>query len=506
MRPNLSVNFGFAYAYESGLFPTNVPIPGIEGPFFGLPANTTQRPIPSNKYDFSPAFGVTYSPGTSGKTVIRGGAGIYYDTSSFSYKVHPLSNMGPVGNGPVPLPSSVFTNIFPNIIEQGPNGTFPALPIGAQIPTTTFTNLTLNQFMQIYNQQYPAINARFIPATPITSGPYQYSNEDLLKSAGTNLAPNYPLPRSYQTSVGVQRDFGHDIVVTADWVRRQVEHNELGSPDLNHFSEYINGVQTPLIPKCTAAQLFVLGQECSTGGFATYEDTGRAVYEGLLIRVNKRLSHRYSFIVSYAFQNLNSESVVNLNNYREGYGPTLAHNNLNVAGIGQLPWGFELSFNSSFITRTPIEVTTGSIDLSGTGATGSGPLPGIPFRGLPSKSTLTAAVAAFNSQYAGTHAPNGSTIVAYTLPPNYDLGRPTVSQDFRLTKVFTIKDRFKLSLYGEVFNTFNIANLTGYGTTLDKMVTSGTQTYAFGQPTARAGQVFLSSGPRAEQIGGRFTF
>jgi len=32
------------------------------------------------------------------------------------------------------------------------------------------------------------------------------------------------------------------------------------------------------------------------------------------------------------------------------------------------------------------------------------------------------------------------------------------------------------------------------------------QTYAFGQPTSRVQQVFGSGGPRAVQIGGRFTF
>jgi hypothetical protein len=52
MRSNLTFNYGLGYAYERGLFPTHVPIPGIEGPLFGLPANTTQPPIPSNKYNF----------------------------------------------------------------------------------------------------------------------------------------------------------------------------------------------------------------------------------------------------------------------------------------------------------------------------------------------------------------------------------------------------------------------------------------------------------------------
>jgi len=49
----------------------------------------------------------------------------------------------------------------------------------------------------------------------------------------------------------------------------------------------------------------------------------------------------------------------------------------------------------------------------------------------------------------------------------------------------------------------NIANVGGYSFNLNP-VTSLTQ--AFGQATQRATQVFGSGGPRAMQLGARFTF
>ena len=82
------------------------------------------------------------------------------------------------------------------------------LPMGASIPTAVFTNLTLGQFMQIYDQQYAAINARFVPAIPVTHGAYQYSNMDLIKQASVLTYPHNPMPRSYQTSIGIQRRMG----------------------------------------------------------------------------------------------------------------------------------------------------------------------------------------------------------------------------------------------------------------------------------------------------------
>jgi len=101
----------------------------------------------------------------------------------------------------------------------------------------------------------------------------------------------------------------------------------------------------------------------------------------------------------------------------------------------------------------------------------------------------------------------GQAIPQLVLPPNYSLGHSFNSQDIRLTKNFTFRERYKVSVFGEMFNVFNIANLGGYSGTIDTVAPTGTpQTFAFGQPTNRAGQVFGSGGPRAVQIGARFSF
>jgi len=88
-----------------------------------------------------------------------------------------------------------------------------------------------------------------------------------------------------------------------------------------------------------------------------------------------------------------------------------------------------------------------------------------------------------------------------SIPSNYDLGTPIFSQDFRITKEFAIRERYRFSAFGEFFNAFNIANLT-YN------ASPTVNSSAFGQPTGRVGQAstFGSGGPRAIQVGGRFTF
>jgi hypothetical protein len=93
------------------------------------------------------------------------------------------------------------------------------------------------------------------------------------------------------------------------------------------------------------------------------------------------------------------------------------------------------------------------------------------------------------------------------LPSDYQFGDPIFTQDFRLTKKFTFKERYVISVFGEMFNAFNIANLTYGSFTLDsKSGNPATQSFAFGQPTQRVLQTFGSGGPRAVQVGARFSF
>ena len=67
-----------------------------------------------------------------------------------------------------------------------------------------------------------------------------------------------------------------------------------------------------------------------------------------------------------------------------------------------------------------------------------------------------------------------------------------------MSRTFTYRERWRLSLICEVFNLYNAANLSGYSSDLTSP--------AFGQPTARFTQLFGSGGPRAVQLAGRFSF
>ena len=95
------------------------------------------------------------------------------------------------------------------------------------------------------------------------------------------------------------------------------------------------------------------------------------------------------------------------------------------------------------------------------------------------------------------------------LPEGTQIGGDSViSQDLRITKTFSFSENLKLDLIGEVFNVFNIANLSypaaitlsdeGESPDVIKSVVHG--------PTNRTTSVFGTGGPRAFQFAAKFRF
>jgi hypothetical protein len=205
--------------------------------------------------------------------VIRGGGGMYWDTQPIWEHFREGAAIGPAGDGRTTLAASAFTNIFPTgaILNLSLGGA--PLAKGAPLPVNALTTMTLGQFIQIMNQELPAITAELAP-TPPSSGAYSVTGIDLAKQ-GIDIYPSsFPLLRSYQTSIGVQHEFGRDMLLSVDWARKQDENVNLGELDLNHFGRTADGL-APIIPQCAPSQYYVPGQECSTGSITFWVPEGR---------------------------------------------------------------------------------------------------------------------------------------------------------------------------------------------------------------------------------------
>jgi hypothetical protein len=500
ITPSFTFNYGLAYEYESNLFNEDLAKPSYLAPLYGSNLDATQNP----GGHFSPLVGFAWKVGHDNKTVIRGGGGKYYDTQYLYQRLQERSEIGPVGNGRVEYPYTGYTNIFPGIINVGVTAALYAatgklvpqiVAVGAPLPANAITTLTLGQYETIQADQTPGIAASL--ATPISG-----ETPIAVSKSGSDLYPLHsPVQDSYHMSVGIQRELRRDMVLSADFVRRVFLNLQYGAEDLNRYNRYINGVQSPVIPICTAAQALNPSAECSTGSITFWESGARSTYTALLVKLDKRFAKRYQFTASYALQSqMGLNGIENLDNYDSTWGPQASRQILHIVGTVQLPWGFSLGLVSSTSSVGPVMPVVGGIDISGSGA-GSTPLPGLSYNCLNiscGTGALTAAVANWNSTEAGKLDATGKKIPTLTLPSNYSLGRPFNSQDARLTKTFTYRERYKFSVFAEMFNILNYSNYGGY--------TYDPSSSAFGIATQRVTQVFGSGGPRAVQVGGRVTF
>jgi hypothetical protein len=489
----VTLNYGLAWNFESTLVNRDLDKPAYLAPLYGSDLSPTKN----NYNNWSPSLGFAWTLDRESKTVVRGGAGLYWETELLWRRLQERAAIGPIGNGRLQVPHTSFVNIFPGIINF--NTGLP-VAVGAALPASgALTNLTIGQFMQIYDAQIAALQARLAPAD---LNDLSVRNIQLSKTASDLYPAEYPVQHSIHMNLGVQRELGSDLVLGVEFVRRVFEDTLLGSLDLNRYNRSVNGVQTPVIPRCTGAQSADPNAQCSNGQITFWTPGGREVYNGLLVKLDKRFSNRWLFGASYALTHRHGvNGISNLDNYFATYGPTGPRHQLNVSALIDFPGNVQLGIISAMSSRTPVMPTLSNVDLDGDGTTTT-PLPGVDYncfnRGCDD-ADLTAAIDAFNQQFAGTRDARGQLIPQVGVPSDFKFGDGFSSQDIRVTKTFGLGNTNRLAVFVEVFNVFYIANLGGYSYNLSNTTT-------FGQPTNRASQVFGSGGPRAFQLGGRFTF
>jgi len=494
VHDRLTINYGVAWNFESTLVNRDLDKPSYLAPLYGSDLRATQN----NYNNWSPALGFAWTLGDNNRTVVRGGAGLYWETELLWRRLRERAAIGPVGNGRLQVPHTSFTNLFPGIINLN---TGQPVPIGAPLPASgQVTNMTVGQFMQIYNAQIAALRAQLAPRD---LNDLSVRNIQLGKTA-TDLYPlEYPVQHALHMSLGIQRELPGNMVLAVEGVRRRFDDTLLGSLDWNRFNRFVNGVQTPVIRRCASAvEVANPTAQCSTGPITFWTPGGHETYNALLVKLDKRFSNRYLFGASYALtQRVTIDGVSNLDDYFANKGPAGPMHMLNLSALVDLPGNIQIGFISALSSKSPVMPTIANLDLDGDG-TAITPIPGVSYncfnRGCNARD-LAEAVASFNARHGGQRDARNQPIAPLALPASYQLGDSFSSQDVRVTKTFNLQNQVKLAVFAEAFNVFNVANLGGFSYNL-----SNTET--FGQPTTRASQVFGSGGPRALQIGGRFTF
>jgi len=480
LRPRFVLNYGLGWTYDA---PLNYDLhkPAYLAPVLGV---SDLAPTHKNWNDISPSLGFAWNLRGDGKTVIRGGASVYYDAQiPFGIADPERVSLGPRGVG--------RGSYFSGGIRDPITGTL----LNFANPTT-FTGASLLRIL-------PMIRANLAQLRGDPSNRDFSVTNIAVDKQGSVDAMDFPSVSATHFSLGVQREFARDLVVSADFVLRQFRH--IGPPpgllDANHFSS-ANG---PVLPICTDAQRTDPTAPCSLGPIFVNSAIGSARYEGLLVRADKRFSRNFQFLASYAYSSNvgdNFSNGFNDENPLGNSGPLSIdfRHILNLSGVTSLPKRFQLGLVMTFLSKPPFSAFLGGLDLNGDGTTGD-LLPGTTvneFNRRLGKADLQRLVAQFNRNYAGKRDAKGAIIPPIVLPSQFALGDDFLSQDLRLRRDFHFAGRWQLSLIGEAFNVLNIANLSGRS---GNLLGPG-----FGQATSRVTQIFGSGGPRSFQLAARVSF
>src|SRR5262249_9577467 len=105
VRPRFTFNYGIAWSFDDNVISHDLDKPEYLRPVLGGP-NADLRPTRYDYNNFQPAIGFAWTLDSSGKTVIRGGSGIYHTSPNSLYtRLGERGFLGPAGNGLVPFNS-----------------------------------------------------------------------------------------------------------------------------------------------------------------------------------------------------------------------------------------------------------------------------------------------------------------------------------------------------------------------------------------------------------------
>ena len=322
----LTVNYGLRYQTTWGLF-TGSGRSEAENPAY-VTLQALQIPIvPSVPSDYrkqiAPRLGFAYSPGSSGKTVIRAGFGIYYDD----------------------LAQNGWATAFQGVNNSN-HATGPCSLMGG--PGT-----------------YALTGAGCFPGGA--------------GATGNLIGSPYKTPYAIHTTGGVQHAFNEHWLMSADYVHEQGNHGYRAFP-------YASGstLFTPLISTSEPPLEYAADQTNVVPNVNVFASDNRSSYNGLMLHLQGN-THRFNLVANYTLSKAQTWGCVlgELFDYVDGvcqvpsgfnypnagqldafgpgdYGPSgedVRHRFV-LAGTVHIPGGFELSTVNQFESARPITITT----------------------------------------------------------------------------------------------------------------------------------------------------
>jgi hypothetical protein len=424
----LTLNLGLRYDNDLGIFNPDLYLTGK-----GAPAT----PHYNQNFLFQPRLGFVYDPTGSRKTVIRGGAGLFYSDIQANQTID-----GQIFNGQTTLSPSL-----------SPTAANPINLLGSPNP-------------------FGYTSAQFL------SGQAPVSIQSIQP-----LGPNVRTPYSLQLSGGAEHQFAKNWTASADFVHFRVYHDWIRN-DANLFENLATGY---------AENPSTFGRPdtnySNIKDFVTPDGAG-SIYNALQVAIQHRFSANFSTQVAYTLSRLKDSTTGpfyypnNQFNLASEWGPSPDNqtNTLTVAGTYTIWKGIALSGQFHFGSGQNFQVLSSLTPLG--------------LSGVVDNRLVPATTTTYINPSCVSAAPGftGENIVARDCL----VGNPIVRLDLRLSKTFTVKDRFRFIPMIEAFNLLNHSNFGSYQTTVNVA--------SFGQPAQVTTVGDLTYQPRMLQFAGRFEF
>jgi hypothetical protein len=333
------------------------------------------------------------------------------------------------------------------------------------------TTTLLQTSISIANPAYPDPYGGRTPASFASTAPPNISIVD----------DNMVNPYSDMFNVGYSRQLGENMAINLDGVYTKS----------NAFNASVN-INTPVQSSPGVAATPVVRPVSGWGNIAQVQSIGEQDYRALLARVEKRLSNRYQYTVSYSLQRVtdNSFGATSTGTVTDAYNPEWDNGYGNgdrrhaavFSGAYQAPADVVIGMVWTLRSSAPFSARAGR-DLNNDGAT-TDYVPGTT-KGMGNRDN-DAMMKAVNAYRAA----NGLAPVTLVNNTN-DYNR----FDVRVSKAIALAGRQRIEVIGQIFNLFGRTNLGGIGSSFNTNALSNT----FGQLT--------TAQPRQQgEIAVRFTF
>ena len=461
VRSNLTLNLGLRWDANIGFLndQTNNRTMLILKQINYPAANADLTQTTTSFKEFQPRFGFAWDPSGKGKSVIRGGYGIYYDQVFQNLTLFSLQQSNPT--------------IYQQLLALG-SSTGPASPGGCVGELCAF--------------RYG------VDPLPKPTG----SNSDIeIGGFGRITDPNIRDAYSQQWSIGGSYEMGKDFAVSGDYVHILGIHE----PRVQNINPKVNAGARLLSGAFAAAGLDPnrLSQINMIGS------TNRSRYDGMTLALKKRFSRNMLFQASYVLSKSqswggrptssysgNSVAIVPDQQFLPGeFGPTVfdERHRFVFSGVFDLPYGFQVAPILQAASARPYPFLAG-IDLNGDGRSD--------LDRVCAGSTLSQPVSTTGCEQLAINTLRGGVF-----PDGSTASGRFFETDLRMSRTFSFGDRYKAMGYAEFYNLFNNEN---FGNNFQAKATAAN----FAQPTGflgRGGYGNTAIVPSfTAQLGVRFTW